>query len=56
MSPKSEWKFFKDPKGEYRWRKKRPSGQLISASRGGFATEEEALKDARRMGYKEESE
>lgn len=50
------WQFFKNKKGEYRWRRLAANGEIISRSIEGFADRSSAKANARFLGYRNEEE
>lgn len=47
-----KWEFYKDNKGEYRWRRTAPNGQIVGSSHEGYKNRADAVANAKRAGYK----
>lgn len=46
-----KWEFYKDVKGEWRWRRVAPNGKVVGASAEGYKNREDCIANARRNGY-----
>jgi len=46
-----KWEFYKDKKGEHRWRRKAPNGNLVGAATEGYSSKALAQANAERHGY-----
>jgi uncharacterized protein YegP (UPF0339 family) len=49
---RNRWEFYKDNKGEHRWRKIAANNEVVGASSEGFKSLQGAKKNARLMGYR----
>ncbi len=49
---KLKWKFYKDPRGKWRWQAKHANGNIAKASTQGYFNKKECLENARLPGYK----
>jgi len=49
---KDKWEFYKDARGENRWRATAPNGKIVGASSEGYKSKPDCVKNAERMGYK----
>ena len=47
-----KWEFYKDNKGEWRWRRVAPNGNIVGASTEGYKNKQDCIDNARRNGYK----
>jgi uncharacterized protein YegP (UPF0339 family) len=47
-----KWEFYKDAKGEWRWRRKAPNGETVGASTEGYKNREDCVANAKRNGYR----
>jgi uncharacterized protein YegP (UPF0339 family) len=45
------WEFYKDARGEFRWRRIASNGVIVAASSQGYNSQASCLENARRMGY-----
>ncbi|MCF7846546.1 MAG: DUF1508 domain-containing protein [Candidatus Gracilibacteria bacterium] len=52
MVNRDKWEFYKDRKGEHRWRVISVNGRVVGASTEGYANKQAAEKNAMRFGYK----
>lgn len=48
-----KWEFYKDARGEWRWRRKAPNGETVGASTEGYRNRVDCVANARRNGYTE---
>jgi len=46
------WEFYKDNRGEWRWRRIAPNGKIVGASSEGYKNKADCIANARRHGYK----
>lgn len=46
-----KWEFYKDAKGEWRWRRISPNGNIIGASSQGYVNKSDCVDNAKRNGY-----
>lgn len=46
-----KWEFYKDDKGEWRWRRISPNGNIIGASSQGYVNKSDCIDNAKRNGY-----
>jgi uncharacterized protein YegP (UPF0339 family) len=53
MYSKDRWEFYLDKKGEFRWRRIAPNGNIVGASTEGYKLEEDCVANAIRNGMKE---
>jgi uncharacterized protein YegP (UPF0339 family) len=51
MSTTDKWEFYQDGKGEWRWRRRAPNGNIVGASTEGYASKQHCIENARRNGY-----
>lgn len=47
------WEFFKDKRGEWRWRRKARNMLIIGAASEGYKNKSDCFKNAKRMGFTE---
>jgi uncharacterized protein YegP (UPF0339 family) len=47
-----KWEFYKDDRGEWRWRRKAPNGRIVGASSEGYKNKKDCIENARRHCYK----
>ncbi|MCK9202323.1 MAG: DUF1508 domain-containing protein [Gallionella sp.] len=47
-----KWEFYKDPKGEWRWRRTASNGNIVGASTQGYVNKSDCVANAQRSGYK----
>ncbi len=47
-----EWEFYKDKKGEFRWRRRASNGNIVGASTEGYTGRSSCTSNAERHGYK----
>ena len=47
-----KWEFYKDPKGEWRWRRTASNGNIVGASTQGYVNRADCVANAQRSGYK----
>ncbi|MEY3123101.1 MAG: hypothetical protein RI993_1926 [Pseudomonadota bacterium] len=47
-----KWEFYKDQKGEWRWRRTASNGNIVGASTQGYENKSECFANAQRNGYK----
>jgi uncharacterized protein YegP (UPF0339 family) len=52
MSNELTWEFYQDNKKEWRWRAKSANGKTVASSGEGFASKQNAIKNAKFSGYK----
>ncbi|MBO1318338.1 YegP family protein [Acanthopleuribacter pedis] len=48
-----KWEFYQDRKGEWRWRRTAPNGNIVGASSEGYKSKSSCVSNARRHGYQE---
>ncbi len=48
---KDKWEFYKDARGEWRWRRIAPNGRIVGASSEGYKNKHDCIENARRHGY-----
>lgn len=46
------WEFYKDPQGQWRWRRTASNGRIVGASTQGYSNKSDCVENARRNGYK----
>jgi len=46
-----KWEFYKDKKGEHRWRRRASNGNIVAASTEGYKGKKSATDNAERHGY-----
>ena len=46
-----KWEFYKDPKGEWRWRRTASNGNIVGASTQGYVNKSDCVANAQRNGY-----
>ena len=46
-----QWKIEKDARGEWRWQRKAPNGNVVGASTEGYKNRADCVANARRHGY-----
>ena len=46
-----KWEFYKDKKGEHRWRRRASNGNIVGASSESYKNKKSALANAERNGY-----
>ncbi|MDD5358805.1 MAG: DUF1508 domain-containing protein [Sulfurovaceae bacterium] len=46
-----KWEFYKDAKGEWRWRRISPNGNIVGASSQGYVNKSDCVDNAKRNGY-----
>ena len=49
---KDTWEFYKDKKGEWRWRRTAANGRIVGASTEGYINKIDCVANAERNGYK----
>ena len=47
-----KWEFYKDNKGEWRWRTIAANGKIVGASSEGYKNKSDCIANATRFGYK----
>lgn len=47
-----KWEFYKDPKGDWRWRRTASNGNIVAASTQGYVNKSDCVANAQRSGYK----
>lgn len=52
MARGDTWKFYKDNKNEWRWRRTAPNGEIVGSSHEGFKNRADCVSNARRAGYR----
>jgi uncharacterized protein YegP (UPF0339 family) len=52
MSNKDKWEFYKDAKGENRWKRTAINGEQVGASHEGYKNKSDCIANAKREGYK----
>ncbi|MEM6945462.1 MAG: DUF1508 domain-containing protein [Pseudomonadota bacterium] len=50
--PSDKWEFYKDKRGEMRWRRIASNGKVVGASTEGYSKKADAEKNAARQGWK----
>ena len=48
---KDKWEFYKDKKGEWRWRRTASNGKIVGTSSEGYKNRKDCYKNAIRNGY-----
>lgn len=51
MSDKDQWEFYKDTRGQWRWRRTSSNGRIVASSSQGYANKQYCVANARRCGY-----
>jgi uncharacterized protein YegP (UPF0339 family) len=51
FSTPDKWEFYKDRKGEWRWRRIAGNGREVGASTQGYVNRVDCVENARRNGY-----
>lgn len=51
LGAKDTWDFYKDKKGEWRWRRKSSNGRIVGSSSEGYVNRADCVKNAERSGY-----
>ena len=51
-NPTDKWEFYKDKRGQFRWRRKSANGNIIGASTEGYTKKADCAANAARQGYK----
>lgn len=46
-----KWEFYTDARGEWRWRRIAPNGQIVGSSSEGYSSRANAVANAQRHGY-----
>lgn len=46
------WDFYQDARGQWRWRRTAPNGQIVGASSEGYTNYSDCVANARRNGYR----
>jgi uncharacterized protein YegP (UPF0339 family) len=46
-----KWEFYKDTKGEWRWRRISSNGNIVGSSSQGYVNKEDCIANAKRNGY-----
>jgi uncharacterized protein YegP (UPF0339 family) len=49
--PQDKWEFYKDARGEWRWRRVAPNGEIVGSSSEGYKNKQACVDNARRNGY-----
>lgn len=47
-----KWEFYKDSKGDWRWKRIAPNGKIVGASTEGYKNKASCIANAIRNGYK----
>jgi len=47
------WEFYKDAKGEWRWRRTSANGKIVGASTEGYKNKIDCIENAKRHGFSE---
>ena len=47
-----KWEFYRDPSGDWRWRRTAPNGRIVGASTQGYVNKQDCIDNARRNGYR----
>jgi uncharacterized protein YegP (UPF0339 family) len=45
------WEFYKDNRGEWRWRRIAPNGKIVGSSSEGYHNKTDCISNAKRHGY-----
>jgi uncharacterized protein YegP (UPF0339 family) len=45
------WEFYRDSKGEWRWRRIAPNNRIVGSSSEGYKNKSDCIDNARRNGY-----
>lgn len=51
MADQDKWEFYKDNRGEWRWRRTASNGCIVGASSEGYVNKADCIANARRNGY-----
>lgn len=51
MFSKDKWAFYRDIKGQWRWRRTASNGRIVASSSQGYSNKQYCLENARRCGY-----
>jgi uncharacterized protein YegP (UPF0339 family) len=51
MYNQDKWEFYKDNRGEWRWRRTASNGRIVGASTEGYVNKADCIANARRNGY-----
>lgn len=51
MSNQDRWEFYKDNRGEWRWRRTASNGRIVGASTEGYVNKADCVANAKRNGY-----
>lgn len=51
MSSTDKWEFYKDSRGDWRWRRIAPNGKIVGASSEGYKNKSDCIANANRNGY-----
>ncbi len=46
------WECYKDPKGEWRWRRTATNGRIVGASTEGYKNKADCIANMRRFGFR----
>jgi len=46
-----KWEFYKDARGDWRWRRVAPNGEIVGASTEGYENKQDCIDNAIRNGY-----
>ena len=52
MNSSDNWNFYKDARGDWRWRRTAPNGQVVGASTEGYSNRSDCEANARRNGWR----
>ena len=47
-----KWSFYKDSRGEWRWRRVAPNSEIVGSSHEGYKNKADCISNARRAGYR----
>lgn len=51
MSSDDKWELYEDNKGEWRWRRTAPNGNIVGRATEGYKAKADAVKNAEHYGY-----
>jgi uncharacterized protein YegP (UPF0339 family) len=51
IGDKDKWEFYKDKKGEWRWRRTAINGRVVGAATEGYINRLDCVENAKRNGY-----
>lgn len=55
MENKDKWEIYQDSKQEWRWRRTASNGKIVGAASEGYKKEADAISNAKRHGYKDDT-